>query len=327
MAVERADPGHSADRPGHSAGTGLSPSGNPHTSEPDRPEPSAPPLARRGRHRRGAPVTATRPGRWDSTHRDSARRLDQAEPAWTVWYGVGTRRFYAIAAWPAPEPLIVHARTPDELRRLMRGTERAAHPHLAPEIFSVPGPSGSDSSASDVTPASVSADHVPPYAALTPASRALPYGAPVPADRSVPPPSSQGGTMPGTPDGPRTAQWTLPHDLSVVRKTRGLVEETLTAWGFSRLADDVLLAAGELLANAISYGEPLVRLTLRAEDGALWVEATDRGPELPRRLNLGLDAVHGRGLTIVEALSDAFGVTPLPDTPGKTVWARWTLSR
>ncbi|MEU9833095.1 ATP-binding protein [Streptosporangium sp. NPDC048047] len=238
-------------------------------------------LTRRGRHRRGAPVTAAQPGRWDGVHRDSARRLDQTEPAWTVWYGVGTRRFYAVAAWPAPEPLIVHARTPDELRHLMRGTERAAQP----------------------------------------------YGAPVPADRPAPPPLSQGGTMPGTPYGPRTAQWTLPHDLSVIGKTRGLVQETLTAWGLGRLADDVVLAAGELLANAVSYGEPLVRLTLRAEDTALWVEVTDRGPELPRRLNLGLDAVHGRGLTIVEALSDAFGVTPLPDTPGKTVWARWSLPR
>ncbi|MGV9328983.1 ATP-binding protein [Streptosporangium sandarakinum] len=87
----------------------------------------------------------------------------------------------------------------------------------------------------------------------------------------------------------------------------------------------MVLAVGELLANAISYGEPPVRLSLRTEDGTLWVEVTDRGPELPRRLNLGLDAVHGRGLTIVEALSDAFGVTPLPDIPGKTVWARWNL--
>ncbi|NYF38213.1 ATP-binding protein [Streptosporangium sandarakinum] len=132
--------------------------------------------------------------------------------------------------------------------------------------------------------------------------------------------------MPATPDGPRTARWTLPHDPSVVGKTRGLVEETLTGWGLGLLADDVVLAAGEPLANAISCGEPLVRLSLRTEDGALWVEVTDRGPELPHRLNLGLDAVHGRGLTIVEALSDAFGVTLLPDAPGKTVWARWNLS-
>ncbi|MFF0309711.1 ATP-binding protein [Streptosporangium sp. NPDC004379] len=298
-------------------GTGLSPSGNPHASEPDhpeppsapapqgasapphqsdrlrpeRPEPSAPPPARRGRHRHGAPVTAARPHPWDGAHRDSARRLDEAEPAWTVWYGVGTRRFYAVAAWPAPEPLIVHAAGTDGLRRLMRGAERAAGPY--PSLAAPAGPNG---------------------------GRTTPLSAPVP-------PSLPEDAMPVTPYGPRAAQWTLPHDLSVIGKTRGLVQEMLTAWGLGRLADDVVLAAGELLANTISYGEPLVRLTLRAEDGTLWIEVADRGPELPRRLNLGPDAVHGRGLIIVEALSDAFGVTPLPDTPGKTVWARWDLPR
>ncbi|WP_424528341.1 hypothetical protein ACOZ38_01895 [Sphaerisporangium viridialbum] len=53
----------------------------------------------------------------------AARRLDQIEPAWAIWYGVGTRRFYAVATWPAPEPLIVHARTADDLRDLIREAE------------------------------------------------------------------------------------------------------------------------------------------------------------------------------------------------------------
>jgi hypothetical protein len=60
--------------------------------------------------------------------------------------------------------------------------------------------------------------------------------------------------------------------------------------------------------------------------GELCVRATDHGSGRPIHLDLGLDAVHGRGLTIVDALADDCGITPLPDGPGKTVWARWRFS-
>ncbi|WP_405142211.1 ATP-binding protein [Sphaerisporangium sp. NBC_01403] len=127
------------------------------------------------------------------------------------------------------------------------------------------------------------------------------------------------------PDGSRRVCWDVPHDLSMVGKTRGMVNEILTAWALRHLADDVVLVAGELLANAITYGEPPVRLTLSAGTGELHLQVTDHGPEQPRHLHLSLEAVHGRGLTIVEALAHQSGVTQLPGTQGKTVWARWRL--
>lgn len=125
------------------------------------------------------------------------------------------------------------------------------------------------------------------------------------------------------------------------------MHETLTAWSLRHLADDVVLVVGELLANAITHGGPPVGLRLRASMSGpgtsdpstgnlsasdpgtgmdeLSVEVTDHGPGRPRRLDLDLEAVHGRGMTIVEALAHACGVTPLPHGPGKTVWARWWL--
>ncbi len=63
-------------------------------------------------------------GRWDLAKRAAAQQLDQMEPAWSVWYGVGTRRFYAVATWASSEPLLVLAPTPEELRDLMRDVER-----------------------------------------------------------------------------------------------------------------------------------------------------------------------------------------------------------
>ncbi|MFF5212337.1 ATP-binding protein [Streptosporangium sp. NPDC000396] len=127
------------------------------------------------------------------------------------------------------------------------------------------------------------------------------------------------------PDNLRTVCWILPHDLSIVGKARRMVNETLTAWMLQSLADDVVLVSGELLANAITHGEPLVRLSLWAGTDEFCVRVTDHGPGRPRPLSLGVEALHGRGLAIVEALADDFGVTPLPDRPGKTVWARWRV--
>ncbi|MER6829472.1 ATP-binding protein [Streptosporangium sp. NPDC000563] len=224
-----------------------------------------------GRHRRGTVTERVCSLPWDPAERAAAEQLDQIEPAWIVWYGTGTRHFHAVAVWPAAEPLIVRARTADELRDLMRE-----------------------------------------------------------AERSTPPP--RGGTMPVSPDtphptdDPRAVYWDLPHDLPIVGKARAMVSETLTAWALHHLTDDAVLVAGELLANAIVHGEPVVRLSLWADADEFQVQVTDRGPGQPRHLTLDPESLHGRGLAIVRALAHDTGVTPLPDRPGKTVWARWRLS-
>ncbi|GII61359.1 hypothetical protein Skr01_14440 [Sphaerisporangium krabiense] len=99
--------------------------------------------------------------------------------------------------------------------------------------------------------------------------------------------------------------------------------EVLVRWGYGDLADDVILVIGELLGNAVSHGAPPFRLSLWATTSDLCVRVTDHGLGIPRRLHLTLEAVHGRGLSIVAALAHEFGVIPLPDPPGKIVWARW----
>ncbi|MEU9890383.1 ATP-binding protein [Sphaerisporangium sp. NPDC051011] len=129
--------------------------------------------------------------------------------------------------------------------------------------------------------------------------------------------------MTRTPDGLRTVTWDIPHDLAAVGKARHMAGDVLTGWGLDYLADDVVLVIGELLSNAVSHGAPPIRLSLWATADDLCVRVTDHGPEAPRHLDLGPDAVHGRGLPIVAALAGAFGVIPLPEGPGKTVWARW----
>lgn len=74
-----------------------------------------------GRHRTGrpAPPAPLHRRRWDATAQATAAELDRAHPGWTILYGVHSRRFYAIAAWAAAEPITVHGATAEQLLAAM----------------------------------------------------------------------------------------------------------------------------------------------------------------------------------------------------------------
>lgn len=74
-----------------------------------------------GRHRTGrpAPPAPLHRRRWDTTAQATAAELDRAHPGWTILYGVHSRRFHAIAAWAAAEPITVHGATAGQLLTAM----------------------------------------------------------------------------------------------------------------------------------------------------------------------------------------------------------------
>lgn len=84
----------------------------------------------------------------------------------------------------------------------------------------------------------------------------------------------------------------------------------------------------ELAANAATHGRVSgrdFRLALLADTGALRIEVTDtRGEDLPHLRPPAPDAGSGRGLFLVEALADRWGVG-LGPVPRKTVWAELDL--
>src|SRR5690606_9947993 len=94
-----------------------------------------------------------------------------------------------------------------------------------------------------------------------------------------------------------------------------------------RAGDDAELIASELVTNAVVHAGTDLRLTCRLEEGtgALIVEVRDRHPSRAPRGDEPETAPHhtleyGRGLRLVAALCDAWGVTYRPGE--KTVWAR-----
>ena len=84
----------------------------------------------------------------------------------------------------------------------------------------------------------------------------------------------------------------------------------------------------ELAANAATHGRLAgrdFRLALLSLDATLRIEVTDtRGDDLPHRRPPTPDAESGRGLLLVEALADRWGVE-LGPVPRKTVWAEFDL--
>lgn len=101
-------------------------------AQPIGPAPELRPRRRAAaRHARGQAAIHVRRRSWDADKRHAAALLDLVEPAWVVFYGLGSRRFFAMATWPVPRPLIVSAADVEELRDLMREAELTSAVGLA----------------------------------------------------------------------------------------------------------------------------------------------------------------------------------------------------
>lgn len=128
---------------------------------------------------------------------------------------------------------------------------------------------------------------------------------------------------------PPFVQRLFPARRGCVRSARDFTTETLRTWGLSDSVDDVRLCVSELASNAIAHGtrrghDFLVRLC--AEDDFVRLEVhdsrdgtEDRTPTVCHPADL--DA-RGRGLLLVEAVADAWGVERR-EPYGKVVWARF----
>ncbi|HEV2377521.1 MAG TPA: ATP-binding protein [Streptosporangiaceae bacterium] len=68
-------------------------------------------------------------------------------------------------------------------------------------------------------------------------------------------------------------------------------------------------------------GPPPVRLGVRTDGECVVIEVWDAAEGIPQPQEPEPDAVSGRGLVLVEALSAYHGVELCPDGSGKTVWA------
>ncbi|WP_406723712.1 ATP-binding protein [Streptomyces sp. GD-15H] len=112
-------------------------------------------------------------------------------------------------------------------------------------------------------------------------------------------------------------------------RARSFTRETLCGWSLDHCCDDAGLVVTELATNAVTHAAPRpaevpnVRLGFRLHPAYLVITVSDadcRPPVHTPDAGSPMEE-HGRGLRIVDALSEAWGWAPAPPA-GKTVWAR-----
>jgi anti-sigma regulatory factor (Ser/Thr protein kinase) len=124
-----------------------------------------------------------------------------------------------------------------------------------------------------------------------------------------------------TPEGTRRAHATLPSDTKAPGLARRFLDETLAAWAVD---EDVVMTAqlcvSELVTNAVIHTGTRPEMTVELDDECLTVLVLDHGGEGDVAATTEVDPVRvsGRGLTLVDAVTSAWGVRQTPD--GTTVW-------
>jgi anti-sigma regulatory factor (Ser/Thr protein kinase) len=138
------------------------------------------------------------------------------------------------------------------------------------------------------------------------------------------------------------ASWPLRSHLelgalpSAVPCARLHAKQVLREWGLDALAEAVELLASELVTNGVQASEgmtesrcqgrwrpgvPSVRLWLCSDKQNVLVQVWDGSDRRPERKDVDLEAVGGRGLLLVEALSAEWGTYVPERSSGKVVWA------
>lgn len=121
----------------------------------------------------------------------------------------------------------------------------------------------------------------------------------------------------------------VPHHARGSRLARHKLTTELAGVVRQGLLADVVAVAGELVGNAVRHAAPLpggvIRVAWRLRHSSygksvVEVRVTDGGATQPPRVRrAGPEAVDGRGLAIVSALADRWGVER--DGLGQSVWA------
>ncbi len=99
---------------------------------------------------------------------------------------------------------------------------------------------------------------------------------------------------------------------------RRVVADGLSLRGLDSLVDVAVLLVSEIVTNAVRHSRGPVRLQLAVHADTVRVAVSDDLPEPPRPEPADDSAERGRGLMIMGALADRWGVEMLPR--GKRVW-------
>ncbi|MFF8479243.1 SpoIIE family protein phosphatase [Streptomyces sp. NPDC015414] len=114
------------------------------------------------------------------------------------------------------------------------------------------------------------------------------------------------------------------HDVQGVRAARNFVRDYLIERDLPELVENLEIMASEIVTNALIHADTNVEISIREYPDRVHFEARDTGvkPPIPTPITTSDEAnataEHGRGLSIVDVLSSAWGTSP--HGKGKAVW-------
>lgn len=130
-------------------------------------------------------------------------------------------------------------------------------------------------------------------------------------------------------DAPSVVAFPLAVGQQLAKNARRMTRDTFTRWGLENLADDAEVIVGEFVANAVRHGvadEPRnagpgrIGLRLFRRSGEVMCAVLDPSDDAPVLRAPDDECEAGRGLQLVDALSDVWGWSPVVGR-GKAVWA------
>ncbi|MBO8191341.1 SpoIIE family protein phosphatase [Streptomyces oryzae] len=123
---------------------------------------------------------------------------------------------------------------------------------------------------------------------------------------------------------PRRAGWAVWRLPDAAVHARRFTTRTLRKWEVTEESDTVLLVVSELVTNALVHTRGEVRLDLTLIGDRLRIAVNDSSPRTPvKAASMDWEATGGRGILLVDALSESWGSVPL--SGGKQVWSEIAL--
>ncbi|MER5650538.1 ATP-binding protein [Streptosporangium sp. NPDC002524] len=125
----------------------------------------------------------------------------------------------------------------------------------------------------------------------------------------------------------------LRYDPCAARTAREFTARALRAWELEPLIDDTGVVVSELVTNALRHGTrgvlharsfPEVKVILCHTERSVLCAVTDPSDQGPCLREPDYEAENGRGLLMVDGVSETWGWAPL-EKRGKAVWAAFAL--
>ncbi|MDQ5874010.1 MAG: ATP-binding protein [Actinomycetota bacterium] len=110
----------------------------------------------------------------------------------------------------------------------------------------------------------------------------------------------------------------LAAQASSAERARRFVERALTSWNCMDLIEVTVLLANELVTNSVLHANTDIRVEITKLPTGVRVQVSDHDVALVAPRRASVHAEGGRGLALVEGISDGWGVERWDG--GKTVW-------